>query len=538
MRMARTSIVEKMNQVRVSKILTRFLMLLLLLSFPIDSEAQNNVDLVDEYSNQVNETNEIKNEKYQQVNTIVPELESIFRIHAEENNYPGYAYGVIVNGKTVLTGAMGVENFETESPVTTQTVFRIASLTKGFTAMAIMKLVGKDQLSLEDPVSKYIPGIKSSGFLTSDFRSIKIVNLLTMTSGLPEDNAWADQHLDMPAEEFEKLITKGFSFSSPAGTQFEYSNLSYALLGEIISVVSGQPYQQYIMDEIIEPLGMYNTYWEYTEVPEGGLANGYRWEDEQWKLEPLLHDGAFAAIGGLLTSIDDFSKYIEFQLSAWPSRSETESEPLQRALVREMWQLVNPRLISDAKDSDGESCPRMSGYGFGLAISVDCKGLKRVDHNGGLPGYGTDFRFYPEQGIGIFSFANRTYAVTNGASSKVMERIVQEIELTPRTPDVSPILHERKNQVVKLISSWDEQLESEILADNFFLDLSKYHRKKNIDKLLSSAGKIVKIGPLVPENQLRGSFTIHGELNDIEVFFSLTPENKPKIQRLNMYLKK
>ena len=94
------------------------------------------------------------------------------------------------------------------------------------------------------------------------------------------------------------------------------------MLGHIITVVSGKPYQQYITDNILKPLGMNDTEWEYDRVPAQKLALGYRWLDNQWVEEPLLHDGSYGAMGGLITSIEDFSKYVALHEAAWPPRSD------------------------------------------------------------------------------------------------------------------------------------------------------------------------------------------------------------------------
>jgi CubicO group peptidase (beta-lactamase class C family) len=104
------------------------------------------------------------------------------------------------------------------------------------------------------------------------------------------------------------------------GVSYEYSNLGFALLGKIITNVSGKPYQQYINENILKPLGMKNTYWEYTKIPAEKLALGYRWQNNQWVIEPLLQDGSYGAMGGLITTIEDFTKYMDLHLSAWPAR--------------------------------------------------------------------------------------------------------------------------------------------------------------------------------------------------------------------------
>lgn len=189
-------------------------------------------------------------------------------------------------------------------------------MTKSFTAMAIMKLRDEGKLSLSDPVSKYIPEMSTLEYLTQDSPTIDIENLLTMTAGFPEDNPWGDRQLHEPDQMLIDLIGEGVSFSNSFSYEFEYSNTGYALLGNIVSRVSGIPFQTYININILQPLRMEQTYWEYDSVPKEQLVIGYRWEDEKWKLEPMLHDGAYGAMGGLITSIEDFSKYVSFQLSA------------------------------------------------------------------------------------------------------------------------------------------------------------------------------------------------------------------------------
>jgi len=210
---------------------------------------------------------------------------------------------------------------------------------------------------------------------------------MTMTSGLPEDNPWADRQLEESTEELMRFLEKGVSFSSIPSHQYEYSNLGHALLGAIVSRVAGENYRQYIAREILEPLGMTDTYWEYAEVPESELAQGYRWEEKQWKEEPMLHTGAFGAIGGLITSMRDFSKYVASHLSAYPPRSEPERGPVKRSSVREMHRVLSPHLVEDGEAANGERCPYLWGYGYGLVARKNCRERLEVGHTGGLPGF-------------------------------------------------------------------------------------------------------------------------------------------------------
>ncbi|MEK6477992.1 serine hydrolase domain-containing protein [Catalinimonas sp. 4WD22] len=465
---------------------------------------------------------------------LAPEISNIFNDHAEEQHFPGYVYGIVVDDSLIFSDAYGVINLDNQVGVDEQSLFKIASMTKSFTAMGIMKLNEEGKLDLHAPAQQYLPELSNIEYPTRDAAPITIFNLLTMTAGFPEDNPWGDRQLEDTDEEFLDFLSNGISMSNVPNEDFEYSNLGYAMLGYIISRVSGMPYQEYITKNIFLPLGMTDTHWEYKGLPEDQLAIGYRWEDEQWKPEPMLHDGAFGAMGGLITSLSDFSKYVSFHLSAWPPSNATGDGPVKRSSLRQMQQIHHPRLFTDAKDGQGNDCSVMIGYGFGLGIRKDCHGDTRISHSGGLPGYGSEYRFYPEYGVGIISFANRTYSPAGSANAKVMDLILQKAELPHPQLPASEILKTRKDQVAELIQTWDESLGNEILAENFYLDQSRSHRKAAAEETFQQIGNIKNIGEIKAINQLRGIFVLKGEQGDAEVFFSLSPEKNPKVQAINI----
>ncbi len=476
----------------------------------------------------------INDQRSERIKEIAPALQQLMEKHAASRNIPGIAYGIVVDDELVLASGTGQINLEKELPATINSSFRIASMTKSFTAMAILKLQEEGKLSLTDPVTDYIPEMSNLTYLTKDAPTIDIENLLTMTSGFPEDNPWGDRQLDESDQMLIDLIAEGVFFSNASSYKFEYSNLGFALLGNIVTRVSGKPYQEYIRDHIFHPLGMKNTYWEYTNIPEGQLVLGYRWEDEQWKLEPILHDGSFGAMGGLITSIEDFSKYVSFQLSAWPPRSEHETGPVSRSALREMQTPQYSRLNAKDTNSNGDPCATMSGYGYGLGITRDCEGRIRVSHGGALPGFGSNYIFYPEYGVGIMAFGNLTY--TGPLPFKEIKKLLfDSVGLQARQLPVSDILMERQQQVAQLIQSWNPGLEAEILADNFYLDKSRDHRRSDIQSVFDAAGEVESIGEIEPYNQLRGRFDLATSNGLIKVFFTLTPEKIPKVQQLELW---
>ena len=352
-----------------------------------------------------------------------------------------------------------------------------------------------------------------------------------MTAGFPEDNPWGDRQLDEPDQMLLDLISEGISFSNTTSYNFEYSNTGYAILGKIISVVSGMPYQEYISENILHPLEMYQTVWEYDSVPNDKLAIGYRWEDEEWKLEPILHDGSYGAMGGLITTIEDFSKYVSFHLSAWPPGNDPDVGPLKRSSLREMHTPRFSRLNDRGTDWNGDPCASISGYGFGLGISVDCNGAKLVSHGGALPGFGSNYIFFPDYGIGLMAFCNLTYTSPYPAK-KIGLLLFDSLEIQPRELTVSDILEERLEQVKQLIQNWDEDMEAEILAENFYLDMSREDRMSEIQEVLNKAGTIQNLVEEEPYNQLRGNFKYQTENGILSIYFTLSPEKVPKVQDL------
>lgn len=463
-------------------------------------------------------------------------VDGLYKEHALRNHFPGMVYGVVANGKLLYTGTAGYTDLTKSTPVTTQTAFRIASMSKSFTAMAIVQLRDKGKLQLDDAVAKYIPEFKNITYPTSDAPTITIRHLLNHVGGFPQDDPWADRQLADTDKELLDVVRRDPAFSNVQSLQYEYSNLGYALLGRIVSAASGIPYQQYITENIWKPLGMNNTYWEYTKVPAEKLAKGHRWINGAWRNEPILHDGAYGAMGGVITPLEDFSKYMALHLNAWPARSDKEATTvLKRSSLREMHLpgVVGALNAAYTYPSD-RTCATVAGYGFGLRWTKDCEGRVQVGHSGGLPGFGSNWTILPDYSIGVVCFANVTYAPTANLNIRVLDTLITMAQLKPRQVVASPVLKERKEQLVKLLPNWNNAEQTGLFAENFFLDFPIDSLRKQASALFAKAGKIIRVGEIVPENQLRGTFLLEGEHTNIEVYFTLMPDNPPLIQDYRM----
>ena len=473
------------------------------------------------------------------------------------NHYPGCAFGIATREGLISSNSGGHGNIESELKATTQSLFRIASMTKSFVSMAILQLRDQGLLRLDEAAETIIPELCDLAYPGADCPHISIENLLTMTAGFPEDNRWADRKLDETEEQLLALINEGLSFSGPPNQAMEYSNLSYALLGLVITRVSGQSCQSYITDNIFKPLGMHNTVWDYRAVPSSQLVQGYRLLDAEaeldnrWQAEPLLGDGAWAPIGGIITSVEDFSLYMQFLLSALnieTSDNALEAEqsyPLKPSSVREMAQPRNPWAMVPGQPRDAELVSRH--YGYGLEIRQDKRGLVSVGHAGALPGFGSYFHCYPELGFGVMLFTNLSYGPGMlEACDEVSETLIQKSGYEEKLAQKYFLLNQRRVELLGLLKGWDSRFDSAVvkelaekrpttesstfLADNFYQDQSFEERIKQLVYSLDEIGTVKTIEPLVPINPLRGSFVVLGEQASLKVFFSLTPEALPRVQ--------
>ncbi len=463
-------------------------------------------------------------------------VEEMFREYWKRQHMPGFAYGVVLDGELVYSGSFGQANLGGKIPATTKSLFRIASMSKSFTALAILQLRDAGKLSLDDPVSKYLPEMKRLTYLWTDAPEITIRHLMTHSAGFPEDNPWGDRQLADSDAELIGLIAGGVSFSNVPGVSYEYSNLGFALLGQIVQAVSGIEFQEYTKRHIFEPLGMNSTVWEYERAPAERLALGYDWVDDAWVNIPLEHHGAFGAMGGLITSIEDFTRYVALHLSAWPPRSDEESPVLKRSSLRKMhhpWQFA--ALMPDYRYPNGRACAAVRAYGFGLGWFRDCEGRVTVGHSGGLPGFGSNWTMMPDYGLAVMSFDNRTYGGTSTLNLAVLDTILALTGLEPRQLPVSDILARRAQQLAAILPDWEGAEHSGLFADNFFMDNRLKDLVERTRRVYEAAGAVSGLGEIVPLNQLRCTFVLEGEKKDIHVFFTLTPEEDPLIQQVRMW---
>ena len=193
---------------------------------------------------------------------------------AARHSLPGVVFALVAGRRLAGVHAFGETRLGNGRRPTQDSVFRIASMTKSFTAAAILLLRDRGALSLDEPIVTYLPWARTIG-APDGSAPIAVRDLLTMNGGFPTDDPWGDRQENRSLSSFDALVAGGLSFTREPRTGFEYSNLGYALLGRIVTRVSGVDYPEFVRRELLDPLEMRSTVFDSGEVDEDRRAQGY-----------------------------------------------------------------------------------------------------------------------------------------------------------------------------------------------------------------------------------------------------------------------
>jgi CubicO group peptidase (beta-lactamase class C family) len=306
---------------------------------------------------------------------------------------PGLALGIVHGKQIVHLRGFGVANPQGR-PVTPQTPFVVGSLTKSFTALAIMQLVEAGELELDAPVQRYIPWFSLAD--PNATARIALRHLLNHTSGIPRYVGRA-----LLAGKGEKTIEQrvrelsAVDLIGPAGATFQYSNANYLVLGLVIQIVSGQPYEKYLQQHILDPLEMGHSFLSEADARQDGMATGYRW----WFGVPLPADLPYLPdalpAGFLLSSTEDMAHYLIAHLNGGQYG---EASILSPAGVVELHRPEAPIGSAGAH------------YGMGW-VSEEINGIAMLTHAGDTANYHADMILLPESQWGVIVLTNANNAL-------------------------------------------------------------------------------------------------------------------------------
>lgn len=301
-----------------------------------------------------------------------------------EENQPGATAIVVVGGQVVYESARGMANLELQVPMQPEMVFRIGSITKQFTAAAIMLLVEDGKVSLSDELTKFLPDYPMQG------TKVTVEHLLTHTSGIRSYTGipgWMDTKV-INELSVQELIDgfKNEPMDFDPGTKFRYNNSGYVLLGAIIEKASGQSYAQFIQERVFDPLNMGDSYYgDHAKIIMNRVA-GYDGPLERPKNAKYLSMSQPYAAGSLLSNVADLAKWN----SALFGEKVVNADSLKR-------------MITNYKLSDGS----LAGYGYGL-VPGQIRGHQAISHGGGIFGFVTHGIYLPEEEVYVAVLCNST----------------------------------------------------------------------------------------------------------------------------------
>ncbi len=452
---------------------------------------------------------------------------------------PGVAYGVVAGGALVHSRGIGTLRVGEEAPPDADSVFRIASMTKSFTAATILGLRDEGLLALDDPIAAHVPELANLRGPTADSPVITVRHLMTMAAGLATDDPWGDRQQGLDLGAFSELLQGPLTFAWPPGTRFEYSNLGYGILGRLITNVAAKEYREVVRERMLKPLGMMSTGYLREEVPPAQLALGYLWRDEAYVEEPIDPYGALASMGGIFTSVQDLARWVAFFTDAWPPRDDPEGDlPLTRASRREMQSGHHP-LGADLSWSGLDADPDIAAgaYGFGLFVEDTARWGRIVGHSGGYPGYGSNMRWQPASGLGVIVLGNHRYAPTTLLAKDLLASLLKSDALPARRlRPAAPALAARSD-VERLMASWDDDLASRLFAMNVELDEPLAMRRAAIERLRDVHGEL-RPDPDLPaesDSPLHERWWLKSERGGrVRLEIRLSPEAPPRLQTFNV----
>jgi len=461
---------------------------------------------------------------------------------------PGLAYGIVEAGRLVHAGGFGEQRLGGPVPGA-GTVFRIASMTKSFTAAAVLALRDGGQLALDDPAEQFVPELRGLARPTPDSPRVSVRHLLTMTAGFPTDDPWGDRQQGLPLAEFSAFLAGGLSFAWAPGTRFEYSNLGYAILGRVITAVSGQAYPDFVRDRLLRPLGLAGSGFEAAEFDASHLARGYRQGPGGW--EELTPDGcgAFAPMGGVFSCVADLARWVGGFAGAFPPGEPGAggAHPLARATRREM-QLPQVGLVPPAVERlPGD--PAAGGpesYGFGLFVEEHPVHGRIISHSGGYPGFGSNMCWHPGTGIGAIVLANGTYAPAPVLAARLLTAMIgpapparaagraAAYPAAPAGPWPATLAAQREAN--KLLYRWNDARADRLFSENVALDEPYPERRQRIGLVRERIGVFGEDRKRPPEfdSPAHCRWWLRGDHGTVQAEIKLTPERDPRVQSLTL----
>lgn len=406
--------------------------------------------------------------RFDAVSALLPRVAALVGAAHASRHLPSLAVALVVDGKVVLSSVHGFADVEAKRRAHAGTVYRIGSITKTFTAEALLALRDEGKLSLDDRLDAHLPEAKGLRHTPGDVRAVTLRELLSHVSGLPRLGGFDYTRPDRDVTEAEVLASLRTSVADAPDTSYLYSNFGMGLVGLVVGRAARAPYRDVVRDKLLVPLGMTQTAFDEKSFAPDVVARGYKSRFAE-SPEPAWRLGASEGAGGMYASLTDMAKWVAFQLDAWPPRDGGTEGPLARASRREAH---TPRFLTgftaDTKGSPkGTLDAQATGVGLAWHTRTTCAYERLVEHGGAIDGYNAQIVFAPDRGFGVVVLTNALDGGAAAIGDEVLDLLANDPALAPREPAGSTTLAALVGKFAVKMASLDEAGHASLFTDAF-----------------------------------------------------------------------
>jgi CubicO group peptidase (beta-lactamase class C family) len=410
------------------------------------------------------------------------ELEKVLLAEMQETQTPGAAVALVSGERVLFAKGFGVANVETGAPVTPDMLFHIGSVTKTFTAAALVSLAAEGRIKLDGPVGDYVKG------LSPRLARMTLHQLLSQTSGLKDMPGADGLHEEAALADYVRSWTEDYRLLDE-GQTFSYSNPGFALAGHVLAEASGRAYADQMSESLFKPLEMSRTTLRPLVAMTYPLVVGHSIAPGQQKpaiVRPLADDTRLWPAGYIFTSLNDLTRFV----IALMNDGKLEGRQVLPAGVA-------ARMMASQVEIPTNVFVK-GAYGYGLFIR-DYRGMKMAGHDGELPGYGTSLAMMPDERIALIILSNRDGAPLRKTFNKAFELLLGTKLAAPAVSQPQAALPMSEAEMARYVGSYTNRWEMEIFVRDRQLFLKRFGAELPITKIGDHRFSVAPPGPAQPQ---------------------------------------
>jgi CubicO group peptidase (beta-lactamase class C family) len=416
--------------------------------------------------------------------------------HLQRTKTPGCSVAIVKDGQVTFSKGYGLANIETDTAATPETVYRIGSLTKPFTAMLVMAHVEKGELSLDDPIVKHLPDLPKA------FEKVTVRQLLNHTSGIASYTnlpAFVKQAREIGTAKEMIDMSAAAPVDFAPGASWKYNNTGYIVLGELVAKLEGRPWAQAVTERIAKPLGLENTRPSDPAAIVKNRASGYAPDANGVKNAAYLDLSWPYSAGAMESTVLDLAK--------WESS---------------LGRLLKPETLNAMTTPSGAA----KTYGLGWSVA-DVNGVRIVSHGGAIPGFHAFLGRVPAKKTAVIVLTNSSAGQADALGRQILGLAVPEV-----APKTTVIADDDPAMTTFLRGKFDRLLRGELQSDELTPEFGKILTPTMIQDIKGTLGALGAVNKFdLIESKKVGDNTVRSYLidlggNNLTVVFSVAPDKK------------